>query len=363
MKHKELYEVLKPVFRFAVSEAVLQRLETHFHKLVHDQMSWPNSGRIRLPKLGVLREGTGWGWFPVNPGVNRKVRQATVPFIPHPCLILPPMSKETRIDLICLQGYLYRLRKSVLQVWKFGAKGGLEEQRTIEEKDVVTVPKGDRDFVATPWKIARSSEGGTDISYRNTLPIPNQHQRTVETTISREAYKSYKASNSERLEYNENDGGLDTNLEYGIYDDNDMADPDQDPTDSLYYQWDVAEVDSDVYDGNYDGLDGTYTDDDHYEGNYTDLDTAYTDDDYCDDDYSGLDMAYAEDDYYDGFYDDVDVAGPDDDLDGLDPDADSDYDLGDADSDYDLGGTDPDEYPDIADPDVADPDDDDDVEY
>src|SRR6266480_6653443 len=83
MKHKELCQVLKPVFGFAVSEAVLQRLETHFHKLIRDQMSWPNNGRIRLPKLGVLREGTGWGWFPVSPGVSRKVRQAIIaPFSP-----------------------------------------------------------------------------------------------------------------------------------------------------------------------------------------------------------------------------------------------------------------------------------------
>jgi hypothetical protein len=78
MKRKDLYEVLKPVFRFAVSEATLKQVEAHFHRVIRDQMSWPESGRVRLPKLGVLREGTGWGWFPVSPGVNRKVRYATI---------------------------------------------------------------------------------------------------------------------------------------------------------------------------------------------------------------------------------------------------------------------------------------------
>jgi hypothetical protein len=260
--------------------------------------------------------------------------------------MLPPMSKETGNDLVCLQGYLYRLRKSILQVWKFGAKGGLEEQKTISEKDVVTVPKGDCDFVATPWKIARSSDGGTDMSYRNTVPTPNHHQRTLGSTTSSETYTSYSASDLERLEYNESNGGIDTTLEYGIYDDKGVADPDEDPIDSLYYQWDMADVDRDIYDGNYNDLDGTYTDDDYYESDYTDLGMVYTDDEYYDDDCSGGDIAYADDDYYDGFYDDVDVADPDDDLEGLDPD---------ADPDYDLCGADPDDYPDIADPEVADP--------
>ena len=251
---------------------------------------------------------------------------------------------------MCLQGYLYRLRKSILQIWRFGSKGGLEEQKSIGEKDVVTVPRGDRDFVATPWEIARSSGGGTDIVYRNAVPIPNQYQRTVETTApttttSTEAYTSYSDRHCEGLDYSENDGDLEANLECDLYDDNDMVDPDEDPINSLYYQWDVADFDSDSYNDNY-SLDGTYTDDDYYESDFTDLDMAYTDDDYCNDDYSGLDIAYADDLYYDGFYNDIDVADPDDDLDELDFGADPDHD------------PDSDDYPDIADPDIADDDDD-----
>lgn len=71
-EHTALYKALKPVFKFSVSDAVLEELELQFHELIEGEMSWPE-GRVRLPELGVLREGDGVGWFPVRPGVNKEV--------------------------------------------------------------------------------------------------------------------------------------------------------------------------------------------------------------------------------------------------------------------------------------------------
>lgn len=72
-EHKALYKALKPSFKFNVSDAVLEELTAQFHELIEGEMGW-TEGSYRLPELGVLREGTNTGWFPVRPGVNKEVR-------------------------------------------------------------------------------------------------------------------------------------------------------------------------------------------------------------------------------------------------------------------------------------------------
>ena len=73
LRHSTLCEVLRPVIRLATPENVLWRLQFQFHQLICDEMGWPNNGDTRLPELSVLREGNGYGWFPVRPGVNGEV--------------------------------------------------------------------------------------------------------------------------------------------------------------------------------------------------------------------------------------------------------------------------------------------------
>jgi hypothetical protein len=77
LRHNALCEVLRPVIRLAVPENVLWRLQIQFHRLICDEMSWSNDRDTRLPELSVLREGNGYGWFPVRPGVNGEVCRKT----------------------------------------------------------------------------------------------------------------------------------------------------------------------------------------------------------------------------------------------------------------------------------------------
>ena len=71
-EHSSLYKALKPTFKLSPRDAVVEELETQFHELIEGEMGW-SEGSCRLPLLGVLREVTGTGWFPVRPGVNQEV--------------------------------------------------------------------------------------------------------------------------------------------------------------------------------------------------------------------------------------------------------------------------------------------------
>lgn len=71
-EHSSLYKALKPIFKLNVRDAILEKLEEQFHELIEGEMGWTEDS-CRLPRLGVLREGTGTGWFPVRPGVDQEV--------------------------------------------------------------------------------------------------------------------------------------------------------------------------------------------------------------------------------------------------------------------------------------------------
>ncbi|OCL12561.1 hypothetical protein AOQ84DRAFT_372972 [Glonium stellatum] len=105
LNHTMLYDILSPVIKLSIPVKVLWRLQNRFHQLICD-MGWSNDDITRLPELSVLKEGNGYGWFPVRPGVNGEVRHK-FPIVRH-------------------NGYLYRLSRTGLLVWSCSENGSSE---------------------------------------------------------------------------------------------------------------------------------------------------------------------------------------------------------------------------------------------
>lgn len=139
-------------------------------------MSWSNDRDTRLPELSVLREGNGYGWFPVQPGVNG-------------------------------EGYLYRLGKTGLLVWSCSKDGSLEVQRRVTEVEYVEVEEDDYEYNAAPWTMINSGRGGanfgflsageTTVGYESVTEtdiVYNSNISTSNSTCTSDSYRTYESS-------------------------------------------------------------------------------------------------------------------------------------------------------------------------